>query len=243
MARVLITGSADGLGRAAAEDLVADGHEVIVHARIAERLAAVEPIIGRGASAVVGDLSDVEQTRSVADQVNRLGRVDAAIHNAGVLRGPHLLMVNVVAPYLLTALVDRPQRLVFLSSDMHHGGRAKVNGLDWNGQRPTASYSDSKLLVTTLAMAVARLWPDVFSNAVDPGWVPTKMGGPGATDDLRLGPMTQEWLATSDDPEACTSGGYWYHQQRRDPHPAALDPRFQHELLAALADFTGTPLP
>jgi NAD(P)-dependent dehydrogenase (short-subunit alcohol dehydrogenase family) len=242
MARVLITGSADGLGRAAAEDLVADGHEVIVHARIAERLAAVEPIIGRGASAVVGDLSDAEQTRSVADQVNRLGRVDAAIHNAGVLRGPHLLMVNVVAPYLLTALVDRPQRLVFLSSDMHHGGRAKVNGLDWNGQRPTAYYSDSKLLVTTLAMAVARLWPDVVSNAVDPGWVPTKMGGPGAPDDLRLGHLTQEWLATSDAPEARTSGGYWYHQQRRTPHRAVRDPRFQDELLTALARFTCVPL-
>jgi NAD(P)-dependent dehydrogenase (short-subunit alcohol dehydrogenase family) len=242
MARVLITGSADGLGRAAAEDLAADGHEVIVHARSAERLAAVEPIIGRGASAVVGDLSDVEETRSVADQVNRLGRVDAAIHNAGVLRGPHLLMVNVVAPYLLTALVDRPQRLVFLSSDMHHGGRAAVNGLVWNGQRPTASYSDSKLLVTTLAMAVARLWPDVFSNAVDPGWVPTKMGGPGAPDDLRLGHLTQEWLATSDAPEARTSGGYWYHQQRRTPHRAVRDPRFQDELLTALARFTGVPL-
>src|SRR3954451_6855182 len=215
MARVLITGSADGLGRAAAEELLADGHLVIFHARRAEPLAAVEPIIGRGASAVVGDLWDVEQTRSVADQVNRLGRVDAAIHNAGVLRGPHLLLVNVVAPYLLTALVDRPQRLVFLSSDMHHGGRAKVNGLDWNGHRSTASYSDSKLLVTTLAMAVARLWPNVVSNAVDPGWVPTKMGGPGAPDDLRLGHLTQEWLATSAAPEALTSGGYWYHQQRR----------------------------
>jgi NAD(P)-dependent dehydrogenase (short-subunit alcohol dehydrogenase family) len=242
MARVLITGSADGLGRAAAEDLVADGHEVIVHARSAERLAAVEPIIGRGASAVVGDLSDVEQTRSVADQVNRLGRVDAAIHNAGVLRGPHLLMVNVVAPYLLTALVDRPQRLVFLSSDMHHGGRANVNGLDWNGQRPTASYSDSKLLLTTLAMAVARLSPNVFSNAVDPGWVPTKMGGPGAPDDLRLGHLTQEWLATSDAAEARSSGGYWYHQRCREPHPAALDPRFQDDVLAALASFTGARL-
>lgn len=242
MARVLITGSADGLGRAAAEDLVADGHEVIVHARSAERLAAVEPIIGRGASAVVGDLSDVEQTRSLANQVNRLGRIDAVIHNAGVVRGPHLLTVNVVAPYLLTALVDRPQRLVYLSSDMHHGGRAKVNDLDWNGQRPTASYSDSKLLLTTLAMAVARLWPDVFSNAVDPGWVPTKMGGPGAPDDLRLGHLTQEWLATSDAPEARTSGGYWYHQQRRTPHRAVRDPRFQDELLTALARFTGVPL-
>src|SRR4051812_29758791 len=242
MARVLITGSADGLGRAAAEDLVDAGHEVIVHARSAERLASVEPIIRRGASAVVGDLSDLDQTRSVADQVNRLGRVDAVIHNAGVLRGPNLLPVNVVAPYLLTVLIERPQRLVYLSSDMHEGGRANVDDLDWTRQRPTASYSDSKLLLTTVAMAVARLWPHVYSNAVDPGWVPTRMGGPGAPDDLRLGHLTQAWLATSDAPKARTSGGYWYHQRRRTPHPAVLDPRFQDELLAALARFTGAPV-
>ena len=80
------------------------------------------------------------------------------------------------------------------------------------------------------------------SNAVDPGWVPTKMGGPGAPDDLRLGHRTQEWLATSDEPDARTSGGYWYHQRRRTPHPAALDPQFQDELLAALARFTGESL-
>jgi NAD(P)-dependent dehydrogenase (short-subunit alcohol dehydrogenase family) len=239
MARVLITGSADGLGQAAARDLVAEGHEVVVHARSAERLASIESIIGGGAAAVVGDLSDLDQTRSVADQVNRLGRLDAVIHNAGVLRGSHILPVNVVAPYLLTALIERPQRLVYLSSDMHEGGRASVADLDWSGRRPTASYSDSKLLLTSFAMAVARLWPDVYSNAVDPGWVPTKMGGPGAPDDLRLGSLTQEWLATSDAPEARTTGGYWYHQRRRTPHRAALDPRFQDELLAALARFTG----
>jgi hypothetical protein len=97
--------------------------------------------------------------------------------------------------------------------------------------------------VTTLALAVARLWPDVVSNAVDPGWVPTRMGGPSAPDDLRLGHLTQEWLATSDEPEALSTGGFWYHQQRRDPPPAARDPRFQDELLSALADYTGTPLP
>jgi len=242
MARVLITGSADGLGRAAAETLLGNRHEVIVHARSAKRLAAVEPLLGRGASAVVGDLSDVDETRSVADQVNLLGPVDAVIHNAGILRGPHLLPVNVVAPYLLTALIERPQRLVYLSSDMHEGGRATVDELDWSGHRPTASYSDSKLLLIAFAMAVARLWPDVYSNAVDPGWVPTKMGGPGAPDDLRLGHLTQEWLATSDAPEARTSGGYWYHQQRRNPHPPTLDPHFQDDLLAALAHFTGAPL-
>src|SRR3954465_9214018 len=229
MARVLITGSADGLGRAAAEDLVADGHEVIVHARSAERLASVEPIIRRGASAVVGDLSDLDQTRSVADQVNRLGRVDAGIPNAGALRGPNLLPVNVGAPYLLTVLIERPQRLVYLSSDMHEGGRANVDDLDWSGQRSTASYSDSKMLLTAFATAMARLWPDVCSNAVDPGWVPTKMGGPGAPDDLRLGHLTQEWLATSDAPEARTSGGYLDHHGRRPPHPGAPDPPLQQQ--------------
>jgi NAD(P)-dependent dehydrogenase (short-subunit alcohol dehydrogenase family) len=141
----------------------------------------------------------------VADRVSRLGRVDAVIHNAGVLRGSHILPVNVVAPYLLTVLIERPQRLEYLSSDMHASGRANVDDLDWSGQRPTASYSDSKLVLTTFAMAVARLWPDVYSNAVDPGWVPTKMGGPAAPDDLRLGHLTQEWLATSNAPEARTS--------------------------------------
>jgi NAD(P)-dependent dehydrogenase (short-subunit alcohol dehydrogenase family) len=241
MAHIFITGSADGLGRAAAETLLGDGHDVIVHARSAERLANVNALIVRGASAVVGDLADLDQTRAVADQVNRLGPVTAVIHNAGVLSGSHLLPVNVVAPYLLTALV-RAERLVYLSSDMHHGGRPDIAGLDWSGQRATSSYSDSKLLVTTLAVALARLWPHVYSNAVDPGWVPTRMGGPGAPDDLRLGHLTQEWLATSDEPEARTSGGYWFHKRRRSPHPAALDPRFQDDLLAALARFTGAPL-
>jgi NAD(P)-dependent dehydrogenase (short-subunit alcohol dehydrogenase family) len=242
MAHIFITGSADGLGRAAAETLLGDGHEVIVHARSAERLANVSALIDRGASAVVGDLADLAQTRAVADQVNRLGPVDAVIHNAGVLSGPHVLPVNVVAPYLLTALIRRPQRQVYLSSDMHYGGRAEFAGLDWSGRRATGSYSDSKLFVTALALAVARLWPHVYSNAVDPGWVPTRMGGPGAPDDLRLGHLTQEWLATSEESEARASGGYWHHTRRRSPHPAALDPMFQDELLTALASFTGTPL-
>jgi NAD(P)-dependent dehydrogenase (short-subunit alcohol dehydrogenase family) len=242
MTRAFITGSADGLGRAAAQTLLDDGHEVIVHARSTDRLAAVRDLLDRGAAAVVGDLSDLEETRSLAAQVNRLGRMDAVIHNAGVISGPHVLPVNVVAPYLLTALIDRPQRLVYLSSSMHRGGRASLTGIDWAGHRTTGAYSDSKLFVTTLAIAVARLWPDVLSNAVDPGWVPTKMGGPGASDDLRLGHLTQEWLATSDEPEARTSGGFWHHQRRTQPAPAVHDEHFQDDLLGALARFTATPL-
>ena len=149
--------------------------------------------------------------------MNRLGRLDAVIHNAGVYTGPQILPVNVVAPYLLTALIDRPQRLVYLTSGKHRSGRPRLTGVDWSGRRRTGSYPDSKLFVTTLAVAVARRWAEVFSNAVDPGWVPTKMGGPGAPDDLRLGHLTQVWLATSEDPDARTSGGYWYHQRRQPP--------------------------
>jgi NAD(P)-dependent dehydrogenase (short-subunit alcohol dehydrogenase family) len=242
MARVFITGSADGLGRAAAQTLLEDGHTVVVHARNADRVAVLQDLVDRGAAAVLGDLSDLQQTRDVAGQVNRLGPMNAVIHNAGVISGPHVLPVNVVAPYLLTALIEGPQRLIYLSSSMHRGGRARINGIDWSGHRTTGSYSDSKLFVTTLALAVARIWPDVLSNAVDPGWVPTKMGGRGAPDDLRLGHLTQEWLATTDDPEARTSGGYWYHQRRAEPAPAVHDQRFQDELLESLARFTATPL-
>ena len=242
MARIFITGSADGLGRAAAQTLLDDGHDVIVHARRPERLAAVNDLVGRGASAVVGDLADFDQTRAVAEQVNQLGRVDAVIHNAGIYSGPQILPVNIVAPYLLTALVDRPERLVYLSSGSHYGGRADLTGLERSGQSQTGSYSDSKLFVTTLAIAIARIWPGVYSNAVDPGWVPTRMGGPGAPDDLRLGHLTQEWLATSDEPEARSSGGYWFHQRLRTPHPAVRNTNFQDDLLDALARFTGVSL-
>ncbi len=242
MAHVLVTGSVDGLGRASAQALLDAGHRVVVHARSDDRLAAVHDLVDRGATPVIGDLADLDETRGVAEQVNLLGVLDAVIHNAGVGSGSQVLPVNVVAPYLLTALIRRPQRLVYLSSGMHQGGRDALDDMDWSGHRRTSSYSDSKLFVTTLAVAVARIWPSVLSNAVDPGWVPTRMGGAGAPDDLELGHLTQDWLATSDDPEALTTGGYWHHQRRRTPHPAVHDLRFQDELLAALAHYTGTGL-
>ncbi len=148
MARVFITGSADGLGRAAAQTLLDDGHEVVVHARNSDRLEAVGDLVDGGATAIVGDISDLDQTRSLAGEVNRLGRMDAVIHNAGVYSGPQVMPVNIVAPYLLTALIDRPQRLIYLSSGAHRSGRAKLDGIDWSGGT-AGSYSDSKLFVTS----------------------------------------------------------------------------------------------
>src|SRR4029453_13680770 len=158
---------------------------------------AARDLIDRGAEAVVGDLAEPDAVHRVAEQVTELGTMDAVIHNAGVYRDAHVLPVNVVAPYLLTALMARPARLIYLSSGMHYSGHPRVNGLDWSGRRPSGSYSDSKLFITTLMAAVAPRWPTTMSNAVDPGWVPTRMGGAGAPDDLRLGHLTQEWLAPS----------------------------------------------
>jgi NAD(P)-dependent dehydrogenase (short-subunit alcohol dehydrogenase family) len=153
--------------------------------------------------------------------------LDAVIHNAGVWSGPAVMPVNIIAPYLLTALLRRARRLVYLSSSSHFGGRPSLDGVDWRG-RSAESYADSKLFVTTLAAAVARLRPGVLSNAVDPGWVPIEMGGPNAPDDLELGHRTQEWLAACDEPEALTSGGYWYHRQRLQPHRAVHDEAFRN---------------
>jgi NAD(P)-dependent dehydrogenase (short-subunit alcohol dehydrogenase family) len=237
--RVFVTGSADGLGLLTAQTLQQAGHQVVVHVRSERRLDAVRALRDAGASAVVGDLSDPEQTLALADAVNALGTMDAVIHNAGVYSSGAIMPVNVLAPWVLTAKLHRPKRLVYLSSGLHSGGQARVDGVDWRG----GSYSDSKLFVSTLAAALARRWTDVFSNSVNPGWVPTRMGGANAPDDLTLGHRTQEWLATSDDPQARTTGGYWFHQRRVAPHRAVNDPGFQDQLLAALARVTGVELP
>ncbi|GAA1489852.1 SDR family NAD(P)-dependent oxidoreductase [Brachybacterium sacelli] len=242
MSRILITGSTDGVGRATAASLQVDGHDIVVHARHDQRLSAVEELIARGARSVVGDLADPDELQGIAEQANGLGPFDAVIHNAGIIDGPALLPVNAVAPYVLTALIPA-SRLVYLSSSMHRGGHADLAGADWSGARNSVSYSDSKLFATTLMAAIARRWPNVRTHAVDPSWVPTKMGGPSASDDLALGHVTQAWLATSDDPEALVSGRYWHHRRIEEPHAAVHDERFQDELVASLAEHTGVDLP
>jgi NADP-dependent 3-hydroxy acid dehydrogenase YdfG len=97
--RVFVTGSAGGLGRAAAAALLDEGHQVVVHARSRDRLADAVDLIDRGVATVIGNLADVRETRVVAEQVNRLGGMDAVIHNAGLYTGRDIAAVNVVAPY------------------------------------------------------------------------------------------------------------------------------------------------
>lgn len=255
MARVFITGSADGLGQLAAQQLVDEGHEVVLHARSEQRGQEALAAVPGAAGALAGDLSSIAQTRALAAQANASGRFDAVIHNAGIgYREPRrvetedglsrVFAVNVLAPYLLTALMDRPDRLVYLSSGMHRGGDPDTSDLPWRERRwnGTQAYSDSKLFDTVLAFAVARRWPDVRSNAVEPGWVATKMGGPGAPDDLAAGTVTQAWLAVSHDAAARVSGRLFYHQRQVEAHPAASQQSVQDALLEACQQLTGVDL-
>jgi NAD(P)-dependent dehydrogenase (short-subunit alcohol dehydrogenase family) len=198
----------------------------------------------RGAeTAVVGDLSSIAQTRGVAVQINRLGRFDAVIHNDGVGYResrrietedglPHVLAINTLAPYILTALIEKPKRLVYLSSGMHRGADASLLDITWT-ERPWQGaevYAESKLYVVLLAFAVARRWLDLLSNALEPGWVPTKMG---TLDDMDQAHRTQAWLAASTDPAALVSGKYFYHLRHCAADPGMHDFARQEVLLSA----------
>ena len=254
MSRIFITGSTDGLGRAAAGVLIGEGHDVVLHARTRERAAALSGLAPNAVGVVIGNLSSAAQTRELADQVNDIGPMDVVIHNAGVYLEPSrsatteghatTLAVNTLAPCLLTALIGRPGRLIYLSSGMHHEGTGSLRDIDWTRRRWNAAkaYSESKLHLVALALKATRAWPDVLSNAVDPGWVPTKMGGAGAPDDLEMGHLTQAWLAVSNDAAATVSGGYWYHRRRQVPASEARDPAFQDKLMGQLAALTGVAL-
>lgn len=228
--KIFITGSADGLGQLSAQALIKDGHQVILHARSEARAQQAMQKTPGAQSALIADLADLEAVKRLADEANARGVFDAVIHNAGVYQVPssQLLAVNTIAPYVLTCLIHQPKRLIYLSSGMHMGGQFKPDF-------KTVNYSDTKLHVVLLAKAVARLWPDVQSNAVDPGWVPTKMGGAGAPDDLQQGYQTQVWLATHDGP----SGKYFFHRQERRNNPEADDTNLQDRFLAACAGLTG----
>jgi len=255
MSRIFITGSSDGLGLMAGKLLAEWGHRVTLHARNETRAADTRRVLPKAEAVVIGDVSTIAQMRCVAEQVNALGRHDAVIHNVGVGSRAgrietadglsQLFAVNVLAPYVLTALIAPPSRLVYLSSGMHASGEARLDDAQWEKRRWNGSqaYSDSKLFDVMLAFALARLWPAVKSNAMTPGWVATRMGGAGAPGDVKLGATTQAWLAASDDPAATVTGRYFYHQKEQRPNTAAERVELQDRLFDYCAELTGVALP
>jgi NAD(P)-dependent dehydrogenase (short-subunit alcohol dehydrogenase family) len=255
MSRIFVTGSADGLGKMAAQLLIDQGHQVVLHARNKLRAKEALAAVPGAETVAVGDMASIAQTRDVAEQINRLGPFDAVIHNVAVGYRkpriqtedgfPHVFAINTLAPYLLTALIDRPERLVYLSSGMHRSGDISLEDLTWERRawQGAAAYADSKLHDVLLAFAVARRWSEVLSNALEPGWVPTKMGGAGAPDDLDAAHRTQVWLAVSNDAAARVSGRYFYHLRPRSPHPAVFDVERQEKLIDACYRFSGVALP
>jgi NAD(P)-dependent dehydrogenase (short-subunit alcohol dehydrogenase family) len=255
VSRIFISGSSTGLGLMAGELLSSQGHTIVLHARNAARAEDARRSLPKVEAVVIGDVATIAGARDVAVQVNALGRFDAVIHNAavGYREGhrltsdglPHVFAINTLSAYILTAIIERPKRLVYLSSGMHHHADANLDDILWKKRRweGSTAYAESKLHDAMLAFAIARRWTDALSNALEPGWVPTNMGGPGAPDDIDQAHLTQAWLAASDDPKAQVTAKYFYHLKRMEPNSQAQDPALQDRLIAQCAEISGVALP
>ena len=255
MSRIFISGSSAGLGLMAGELLIDTGHQVVLHARNAARAGDARRALPKAEAVVEGDLDTIAGAKAVAARVNELGRFDAVIHNAavGYREGhrvtadglPHVFAINTLSAYILTALVARPHRLVYLSSGMHHHADANLDDILWQKRRwnGSSAYAESKLHDAMLAFAVARRWPDVSANSLEPGWVPTKMGGPGAPDDMDQAHITQAWLAAGEEPKTKVTGRYFYHLSPLAPNQQAKDAALQDRLIAICAELSGVPFP
>ena len=193
--RIFITGSADGLGLMAGRLLAEQGHRVTLHARNDARAADARRALPAAEAVVVGDPVQHRRHASCRRASERVRPVRCGIHNAAIgYREPRrvetadgieaVFAINVLAPYLLTALVGRPHRLIYLSSGLHRSGDPDSpirNGSGAGGteprRTPTASCSD-----VVPCSRSARHPPDLLANALERVLVATKMGGQGEPD-------------------------------------------------------------
>ncbi|KAF2258408.1 NAD(P)-binding protein [Lojkania enalia] len=254
MARILITGSSDGLGLLAAKRLIEHGHSVTLHARNDTRAKDASSAAPGAENVLIGDLSSLSAIKHLAEQINAQQPYDCIIHNAGLYRGgfnktpegiPALAAVNTVAPYVLTTLVNRPKRLVFLSSQMHASGATSLSDPFWQ-QRGEAKWNDltayceSKFHNVLFAKAFAKRWPDCYVNALDPGWVATKMGGASAPGDPEAAIQTYVILAEGEEEGAKVSGKYFRPWKKMGGEISECENQgLQEKLLKACAEFSG----
>ena len=254
MTRVLVTGSTDGIGAEIVRELAAQGHQPVAHARSDPRRKEALAHLPEGTAVVVGDLESLKSTENLARQLAELGGVDVVVHNAGFVsraEEPRLtddgieetLQVNLVAPYVLTALLPTPARIVFVSSDSIVHAHLDLADLQLKGGWTAASaYANSKLAVTTLAFGVARLRPHALVNAVHPGWVRTKLSGQEAPLSVEQGADSPTWLAVSQDPAALVSGALFHERHQVRLNEQAYEVTFQNGVLAACSSMTGLDL-
>jgi NAD(P)-dependent dehydrogenase (short-subunit alcohol dehydrogenase family) len=254
MARIFITGSSDGLGSLAAQQLVKNGHRVVLHARNAQRAKDASAACPGAETVLIGDLSSIQETKQLAEEANKLGTFDVVIHNAGLYVGgyrvtsegfPSLVAVNTFAPYILTCLMHRPKRLVYLSSSLHSGGDPSLKDVAWQERgerwwRDGQAYANSKMHNIMFAKAVARRWKNVQANSMDPGWQPTKMGGASASGDLQDSVRTYVMLA-----EEPSGNGKYFKPGRREATPSRFceNEKAQDQLLELCEKYTGVKFP
>ncbi len=214
----LITGTSQGLGLAMAHLFVTQGARVICHARTREDAERVAEDVG--GEPVWADLSTqagvIEAAAQTADRVPEL---HVLVHNAGIgspgTLGDHtreqwdqVMAVNAAAPLFLTQALLKPlrsadpnARIVIVSSD---SGRFSVpkNGVAFPYRMSKAAVN---MLTLNLAAAVE---PDgIAVNAMHPGWMRTRMGGPDAPVDPEQAARTALHLATL--PPGGPSGRLW----------------------------------
>ncbi|KAF4463960.1 Short chain dehydrogenase [Fusarium albosuccineum] len=252
MVRVFITGSSDGIGQAAAKVLAEQGHQVVLHARNADRAASAQAAVPKAAAVLVGDLSSITETKKLAQEANAAGPFDTIVHNAGIGYGSTssrqitsdkisaVFAVNTLAPYILTCLMDKPaSRLLFMSSDSHYGGDETLRNAT-----QSHSYSDSKLQDVMLAKAFARRWGDLQVLSMHPGWVRTKMGGMAAPGGIDKPAKALAAWAAGEGPLAKVKSGAFVTTSREDSvHSGAENEAKQEELLDICKQVSGCSVP
>src|SRR5215468_4095092 len=177
----LITGSTDGIGRAAARALAAGGMKVIVHGRtkvkVDAALAALgEELPGAELEGISFDLGSQAAVRRAAEQIlARLPALHVLINNAGIFADERVVTddgveltfaVNHIAPFLLTELLAprleasatrAPSRVINAASIAHTRGRIHLDDLTlssaWTGY---AAYAMSKLANVMHAISLAE---------------------------------------------------------------------------------------
>jgi NAD(P)-dependent dehydrogenase (short-subunit alcohol dehydrogenase family) len=261
---ILVTGATDGIGKESARELLSRGHRVLVHGRTKEKAERTAAELGKGAIAVWGDLSRLDEVRSLAALVHdKVDHLDVLVNNAGVFSKKRELTkdgleltvgVNHFAHFLLTHLLldllkkGRSPRIVNTSSGVHQGADLRLDDLqlerDWSGY---GSYATSKIMNVLFTTELVKRLKDtgIVVHSLHPGVIATKLlrsgfGGGGS-------PLSDGWQTTvmvAVDPEVGKSTGkYWSNEREAKPSPSSQDPALAQALYEASAKLTGvTPL-